>query len=138
MLFFEMSPERLESLRLESLMHNEQLGLEADALFKFTDGNGTGYIIEHRKEQGYRYLRYIQNRVLQSSGWTALLEDTLEAAVGDLQTWLELAQGHGDWIRSLRTATQELRLIVERFKAEAEEWPIHSLTAPVDSSHPFT
>lgn len=121
--------------RLEALLRDEHLGLEGDALFEFTDGQGTGYLIEHRREQGYRFLRCVRNRVIRSSGSISTLEETLEAAVGDLLGWLEPAQG--DWVRSLRTTAQELRIVVERARAEATEWPIRSITMPVDSS-PWT
>lgn len=117
MIVLEVSYSELQEVRRKAFLKREQ-----ETMFSFSDGEGSGCLIEFNPACGYTVSSFEGYLLQRQSGALENIEDALDLAVGihgaDSKTSDE------PWLESLRSTARQLRLIVENARAVADEWPV--------------
>jgi len=130
MIVLEVSYSELQEVRRKAFSEREQ-----ETMFSFSDGEGSGCLIEFNAACGYTVSSFDCYAFQRESGAVENIEDALDLAVA-----LHASEPQAEatpWKLSLRSTARELRAVIEVARVRADEWPISSLVAPVDSFNHF-
>lgn len=122
MIVLEVSYSELREVRRKDFLEREQ-----KAMLAFSDGEGTGCLIEFNPACGYRVSSFEDYGFQHQSGAVEDLEDALDLATGIQRARALRASSHPSeepWEQSLNSTARNFRMIVENARAMADEWPV--------------